>query len=92
MSRLDGAVAEPGGVGIYLDDGAVACSLCQCRTILSESEQLTSSFKDLTRALSAIGQSQGDNLVVSREFDLSTTCISFLALLLMSSGYAHCRE
>jgi hypothetical protein len=31
---------------------------------------LTSSFQDLTRALSAIGKGEGDDLVVSREFDL----------------------
>ena len=39
--------------------------------------ELTSSFQDLTRALGAIRQRQGDNLVVSGEFDLCAIGVSF---------------
>jgi hypothetical protein len=35
---------------------------------------LTSSFQDLSRALGAIGQCEGHNLVVPGEFDLSSIC------------------
>jgi len=42
---------------------------------------LTSSLQDLTRALSSIGESQSDNLIVPRKFDL------FKSLIDSGDGY-----
>ena len=48
----------------------------------SELRQLTASFEDLSRALGAIRQREGDNLVESREFDLSTNRVSLYRVAL----------
>lgn len=64
-------------VVMYLDDGSVSYHMYQPLRPLSQRGELTSSFEDLTRALRAIRQRQGHNLVVPGEFDLSTNCVSF---------------
>jgi hypothetical protein len=46
-------------------------------SLLSIFEPLTSGFQHLARALGAVRQRQGHNLVVPGELDLSTTSISF---------------
>jgi hypothetical protein len=75
--RRPGSILE----GLSQTTGIVRCtwttarfpSACISGCISSQNpEQLTSSFQDLSRALSAIRQSEGHDLVVSREFNLRT--------------------
>lgn len=59
----------------YLDNGSITCgSWSACLKHLNKGDPgtvLTSSFEDLTRSLRAIGEGEGDDLVVSGVFDLS---------------------
>jgi hypothetical protein len=75
-SGLGSCAAASVAVVEYLDDGAVTCVLGSASACWAGRGQLTSSFEDLSRALSAIGQRKRDNLVEAGEFDLSTKCVS----------------